>query len=79
MSTYGSNALAPNRSLPNPLYELFGKTGDSPRVYARPSRIVIAMKHTLAVIVTLLLAAREQHRSPQQPAAHDVAACGRQG
>jgi hypothetical protein len=37
------------------------------------------MKHTLAVIVTLLLATREQHRSPQQPAAHDAAACGRQG
>ena len=36
------------------------------------------MKHTFAVIVTLLLAAREQHRPLQQPAAHDAAACGRQ-
>ena len=34
MSTYGSNALAPNRSLLNPLHELLGKTGDSPRDYA---------------------------------------------
>jgi hypothetical protein len=37
------------------------------------------MKHTLAVIVTLLLAAREQHRPLQQPAARDAAACGREG
>jgi hypothetical protein len=75
MNTYGSNALAPNRSLPNPLYELFGKTGDSPRVYAGPSRIKVAMKPTFAVIVTWLLAAREQHHPLQQPAAHDAAAC----
>ena len=37
------------------------------------------MKPTFAVIVTLLLAAREQHRPLQQPDAHDAAACGRQG
>jgi len=37
------------------------------------------MKHTFALIVTLSLATREQHRAPPQPAAHDAAACGRQG
>jgi hypothetical protein len=36
------------------------------------------MKHTFAVIVTLLLTAREPHRPPLQPVAHDAAACGRQ-
>jgi len=43
MSTYGSNVLAPNRSLPNPLYELFGKPGNSPHVFKTLSDYLITL------------------------------------
>jgi hypothetical protein len=47
MSTYGSNALAPNRSLPNPLYELFGFTNSNTSL--RFNQIVKKRHSTLAV------------------------------